>query len=696
MVFALTSEKRSSTAQSEKSSSLDLLRDFEAWLVANPSWLEDKGFGGIQAQVITTSATFPDLEFANPGRARAFDYWYESAAKPVNESAQPNAPVVADPVVSDPATGGSDPVRSEFVPDGSLPIFWEEKVSEPIDVFDKAGNKTGFKIITTGAGYTNTNFFNLNSDLTRTEYQSMYGDWSETEYSNLVSASGQKQYQIKSSGKSADYQWKSVELRDADNNLIESSFESGDGYKSYTKQTNEKAVDGSIQKVIVVSKGEGLGYTFESISESDPKDNTGYFTYSDSNGYKSSTERSAVVGVNGELQKYVTTSKGSGPGDFWYESIETVDKDGNLTSNSYKDNSGYFSERTTTKQSDPVWGEVIVAIDKAGNESSSKGAAGQFPATFYGFTKYTQDWRAIEYDQNDSNGNSNKLYTEIKVAANGEKTFVQTYKTTYADGTVSQWVTSYNDQWVPLPDGSTVETPLVKIPDAVVVPEPAVIPVVEQTSVDQFESVVRSASDVVSEQMVMGVKGQSDKLRGTDEDDVFMVNDSGDKIVAGQKGNSDSLMAEDFSLNLRERKWDGIENAMLVGSEDLNLTGDTGSNTLSGNGGDNVIRGGAGVDTLFGGGGEDVFVISAEKNSVDQVLDFESGEDKIALSGRAFKSLFGKDKQLKEGVIGENLLLDGEGVVWFDADGAGRKAAVKVAIIGVQDSLEQADFIYMT
>jgi Ca2+-binding RTX toxin-like protein len=670
MVFALTSEKRSSTAEAEKPSSLDLLRDFEAWLVANPSWLEDKGFGGIQAQVITTSATFPDLEFANPGRARAFDYWYESTAKPANESAQPNASVVADPVVSDPATGGSGLVQSEFVPDASLPIFWEEKVSEPIDVFDKAGNKT--------------------------EYQSMYGDWSETEYSNLVSASGQKQYQIKSSGKSADYQWKSVELRDADNNLIESSFESGDGCKSYTKQTNERAADGSIQKVIVVSKGEGPGYTFESISESDPKDNTGYFTYSDSNGYKSSTERSAVVGANGELQKYVTTSKGSGPGDFWYESIETVDKDGNLTSNSYKDNSGYFSERTTTKQIDPVWGEVIVAIDKAGNESSSKGAAGQFPATFYGFTKYTQDWRAIEYDQNDSNGNSNKLYTEIKVAANGEKTFVQTYKATYADGTVSQWDTSYNDQWVPLSDGSSIETPLVKIPDAVVVPEPAVIPVIEQTSVDQFESVVRSASDVVSEQMVMGVKGQSDKLRGTDEDDVFMVNDSGDKIVAGQKGNSDSLMAEDFSLNLSQRKWDGIENAMLVGSEDLNLTGDTESNTLSGNGGDNVIRGGAGVDTLFGGGGEDVFVISAEKNSVDQVLDFESGEDKMALSGRVFKSLFGKDKQLKEGVIDEKLILDGEGVLWFDADGAGRKAAVKVAIIGVQDSLEQADFIYMT
>jgi hypothetical protein len=55
MVFALTSGKRSSTAEAEKPSLWDLFRDFEAWLVANPSWLEDKGFGGIQAQVVTTT-----------------------------------------------------------------------------------------------------------------------------------------------------------------------------------------------------------------------------------------------------------------------------------------------------------------------------------------------------------------------------------------------------------------------------------------------------------------------------------------------------------------------------------------------------------------------------------------------------------------------------------------------------------------
>jgi len=154
-------------------------------------------------------------------------------------------------------------------------------------------------------------------------------------------------------------------------------------------------------------------------------------------------------------------------------------------------------------------------------------------------------------------------------------------------------------------------------------------------------------------------------------------------------------MAEKFGLSLLQKKWDGIENAMLVGSDDLNLTGDAGPNTLSGNGGDNVIRGGAGLDTLFGGGGKDVFVIAREKKSIDQVLDFESGEDKIALSGSMFKSLFDKKKQLKDGVIGEKLMLDEAGVLWFDVDGSGRKVAAEIAVIGVQETIDRADFIFM-
>jgi Ca2+-binding RTX toxin-like protein len=227
-------------------------------------------------------------------------------------------------------------------------------------------------------------------------------------------------------------------------------------------------------------------------------------------------------------------------------------------------------------------------------------------------------------------------------------------------------------------------------------PEPEVVPVVERSAVADFQEKVSSASDVVSDQVITGVKGQSDKLTGTDDDDVFMVNDKADRLVTGQKGASDSVMTQEFNLDLRSKQWDGIENAMLAGSKELNLTGDSGSNTLSGNGADNVIRGGAGIDTLFGGGGEDVFVITREsKKTFAQIIDFESGEDKIALSGSTFRSLFDKNKLLKDGVIDVKLKLDDQGILWFDSDGAGKKAAVEIALIGVTDALDKTDFIFI-
>jgi hypothetical protein len=59
----------------------DLFKGFRAWLVSNPSWLDDKGFGGMQAAVMTPSRRFPSLEFPNPGMAEGFDYWYETIGK---------------------------------------------------------------------------------------------------------------------------------------------------------------------------------------------------------------------------------------------------------------------------------------------------------------------------------------------------------------------------------------------------------------------------------------------------------------------------------------------------------------------------------------------------------------------------------------------------------------------------------------
>lgn len=717
MVFALTSEKRSSTAQSEKPSSSDLLRDFEAWLVANPSWLEDKGFGGIQAQVITSSTIIPELEFSNPGQARAFDTWYENIAEGGADGSAPIAPIVDETAVNKPISSGIELVQCEFVPERCLPIYWEEKVSEPVDIFDEAGIKTGHKIVITGAGYTTTNSYDLGGVLTSTDYQSVYGDWSQTNYEISFSETGSPLNIATTKGGNGSYTWISIEFRDSNNNVIESSFKNSDGYassmkqnfdsdnnllestyessdgsKSFTKQTFQKAADGSIEKIIASSEGSGTGYKYASYSEYDASWNLLSSKYSDGNGYSSSTARAAFVDEFGIVQGYSIISEGNGPNEYWYKSTEKLDVNSNLVYNSYEDSYGYFSEQNTKKQQDKDWGEVIIVTDASGSENEYG------KITYNSSTKYTLDWRAVESYNTDSYGNSSQLITTIKTNSSGETIYVQTYQFKYADGYASEWSTEYNEQWWPLVDGKPVDDlPLLyKLPLATEAPEPEIVPTIGKKASEEFQIQATSTSDIVSERTVTGEDKKADKLRGTEDNDVFLVNDSTDRIIAGQKGASDSVMTEDFSLDLRMKKWDGIENAMLVGLEDWNLTGDKGSNILSGNGSNNIIRGGAGVDTLFGGGGEDTFVISREKKTVDEIIDFESGDDKIALSGRAFRSLFDNKKQLKDGVIGEKLILDQEGILWFDADGAGSKASVKIAVIGIQDSLDQVDFMYMS
>ena len=727
MVFSLTSEKRTSSTQSEKSSSEDFSRDFEAWLTANPSWLEDNEFGGLQLQVITSSTTFPDLEFSNPGEARGFDYWYQNIAKLAADLAAPSASLGGDlaaiepatggidPVPSEPATGGIDPVPSDFVPARCLPIYWAEEVSDPVDIFDEAGVKVGYKIVVTGAGYTTTNTYDIDGVMTATDYQSVYGDWSRTDYETISYENVGSLIRATTTGKNGAYTWTSLELHDSNNNLMESSFNNSDGYASsikqsfdsdnnliestykssdgstsHTTQIFQKGADDSLEKIIISSEGSGAGYQYSSYSEYDASWNLLNSEYNDGNGYRSTTARAAFVDESGIVQGYSIISEGSGSNGYWYTSTETLDADGNLIANSYQDSSGYFSKRTSERQVDSYWGEVIIVTDVSGSGSEYG------TITYNSVAKYTLDWRGIESEHTDSYGNGGKLTTTIRVSATGENIYAQTYQYKYSDGATTEWTTEYNDQWWPLVDGKPVEIlpVLCKQPTDAEFPEPEIVPTLERTATEEFQiqTTSASASDIVSEQVVMGISGNSDNLIGSDDDDIFMVNDRTDRIVDGQIGSSDSVMSDEFSLNLTGKKWKDIENAMLVGSADLNLNGDAGSNTLSGNGGDNVIRGGAGIDTLFGGGGEDVFVISRESKTFDEVIDFHSGEDKIGLSGRIFRSLFGKDKQLKEGVLGEKLIVDEEGVLWFDADGVGGKAAVEIAVIGVQDGLGPEDF----
>ena len=62
------------------------------------------------------------------------------------------------------------------------------------------------------------------------------------------------------------------------------------------------------------------------------------------------------------------------------------------------------------------------------------------------------------------------------------------------------------------------------------------------------------------------------------------------------------------------------------------LLGGDGDDVISGGNGDDVVSGGGGNDRLSGGNGGDRFVFGAD-GSIDTLLDFRSGQDKIDLSG---------------------------------------------------------------
>ncbi len=85
--------------------------------------------------------------------------------------------------------------------------------------------------------------------------------------------------------------------------------------------------------------------------------------------------------------------------------------------------------------------------------------------------------------------------------------------------------------------------------------------------------------------------------------------------------------------NIRGSKFSDV----LVGSHEANVIfGDAGNDQLHGNGGNDVLDGGSGNDYLKGGNGNDIFVVN--RDGTDVIADFQSGVDKIDVSGLGISS----------------------------------------------------------
>jgi hypothetical protein len=122
-------------------------------------------------------------------------------------------------------------------------------------------------------------------------------------------------------------------------------------------------------------------------------------------------------------------------------------------------------------------------------------------------------------------------------------------------------------------------------------------------------------------------RGGADTLTGGDGNDVYVVDNAGDKVV---ETNASATQIDTVQSTLANYTLPAhVENLRLLGTGNLNGTGNALGNVLTGNVGNNILDGRGGADTLNGGGGNDILRVPGLgfKN-----LDGGAGVDTLVLT----------------------------------------------------------------
>jgi len=114
----------------------------------------------------------------------------------------------------------------------------------------------------------------------------------------------------------------------------------------------------------------------------------------------------------------------------------------------------------------------------------------------------------------------------------------------------------------------------------------------------------------------------NDAMKGGAGNDTYVVNDAGDTI--DEQGNADSadVVRATVSVNLASFSGGAIEQAILLGANAINATGNSVVNILTGNEAANILDGAGGADVLTGGKGNDTYVVN---DAGDQVIEAADG-----------------------------------------------------------------------
>jgi Ca2+-binding RTX toxin-like protein len=214
----------------------------------------------------------------------------------------------------------------------------------------------------------------------------------------------------------------------------------------------------------------------------------------------------------------------------------------------------------------------------------------------------------------------------------------------------------------------------------------------------------------------------ADAVHGGAGDDIVLVDNAGDTVAENAGEGFDHVISTvTFTLGANLEKLTltgvalaGVGNAIantIIGNDAANrligrggedtLLGEAGKDRLKGGKGDDILSGGLGRDKLAGSGGKDAFVFDMllGGGNVDKIKGFKSKTDKIWLDTDVFAAIGGRlgKGELEIGRKADDandyvIFNEGNGKVFYDADGDGIGGQVLFARLGKNADLVRKDF----
>ncbi|MBS4018314.1 MAG: cadherin-like domain-containing protein [Dechloromonas sp.] len=121
-----------------------------------------------------------------------------------------------------------------------------------------------------------------------------------------------------------------------------------------------------------------------------------------------------------------------------------------------------------------------------------------------------------------------------------------------------------------------------------------------------------------------GAAGDDTMIGGTG-DDIYYVDSLGDRVIETTNGGYDTVRTT-VSLTVP----DHVERIELLGSDNIDATGNALDNVLVGNAGNNRLDGGAGADVMIGGAGDDIYIVDNVGDTVAEAA--QEGTDTVFAS----------------------------------------------------------------